>query len=289
VGGVAFLVVYGALRFRAALRRGARRCGRAGGAAPLGKVLATCLVLTWANPHVYLDTVVLLGSISAQYAPHQAGLWLAAAAGSLSVLHGAGLWRAAAGAGLCQGRGLGGAGGGSVGCTMWAIAAKLAFASPFVLRPGLRELSLGHLSQLGATVFFSMSYIIAKRLSREAPASVIVAVLSVTVTLGLLPLAVMQWQPVRWEQAAWLAAVAALATLGHYAMARAFRAAPLAVTQPVTFLQLIWAALLGALAFGEPVEAWVMAGGALIILAISANTWVEARRERAGPAVVEEP
>ena len=134
-----------------------------------------------------------------------------------------------------------------------------------------------------------MSYIIAKRLSREAPASSIVAVLSVTVTLGLMPLALWQWQPVRWEQYAWLAVVAGLATLGHYAMARAFRAAPLAVTQPVTFLQLIWAALLGALAFGEPVEPWVLAGGALIILAISANTWAEARRDRFGPAVVEEP
>ena len=157
-----------------------------------------------------------------------------------------------------------------------------------VLRPGVRELSLGHLSQLGATVFFSMSYIIAKRLSREAPASVIVGVLSVTVTLGLLPLALAQWQPVRLEQLGWLACVAGLATLGHYAMARAFRAAPLAVTQPVTFLQLIWAAMLGALAFGEPVEPWVMAGGGLIILAISANTWAEARRDRVGLVVADD-
>ncbi|WP_238382569.1 DMT family transporter [Tabrizicola thermarum] len=183
--------------------------------------------------------------------------------------------------GLLLGEGLGAR---RVMAVLVAIAGGL-----IVLRPGMRDLSLGHLSQLGATVFFSLSYIIAKRLSREAPASVIVAMLSVTVTLGLMPLALWQWQPVRWEQCAWLAAVAALATLGHYAMARAFRAAPLAVTQPVTFLQLIWAALLGALAFGEPVEAWVMAGGALIILAISANTWVEARRDRLAPALVEEP
>lgn len=157
-----------------------------------------------------------------------------------------------------------------------------------VLRPGVRELSLGHLSQLGATVFFSMSYIIAKRLSREAPASVIVGVLSVTVTLGLLPLALVQWQPVRAEQVGWLACVAGLATLGHYAMARAFGAAPLAVTQPVTFLQLIWAALLGTLAFGEPVEPWVLAGGGLIILAISANTWAEARRDRVAPVAADD-
>jgi L-lysine exporter family protein LysE/ArgO len=42
----------------------------AGGAVPLGRVVATALLLTWANPHVYLDTVVLLGSVSAQHVPH---------------------------------------------------------------------------------------------------------------------------------------------------------------------------------------------------------------------------
>jgi L-lysine exporter family protein LysE/ArgO len=29
--------------------------------------LLTCLALTWLNPHVYLDTVVLLGAVAAQY------------------------------------------------------------------------------------------------------------------------------------------------------------------------------------------------------------------------------
>jgi L-lysine exporter family protein LysE/ArgO len=33
----------------------------------LGATLATLLALTWLNPHVYLDTVVLIGSVSAQY------------------------------------------------------------------------------------------------------------------------------------------------------------------------------------------------------------------------------
>jgi drug/metabolite transporter (DMT)-like permease len=156
-----------------------------------------------------------------------------------------------------------------------------------VLRPGLRDLGLGHLAQLGATVFFAASYIIAKRLSMLAPASTIVAVLSLTVTLGLLPLAIAQWQPVRIDQILWLAVVAALATYGHYAMARAFAAAPLGVTQPVVFLQLIWAALLGTLAFGEPIDTWVLTGGALIIAAISYNSWSESRRDPALASVVD--
>lgn len=82
--GIVFLVVYGGLRFRAALQGGETLRPNDGASVPLGSVLVTCLVLTWANPHVYLDTVVLIGSISAQYAPHQLAFGIAAACGSLS-------------------------------------------------------------------------------------------------------------------------------------------------------------------------------------------------------------
>ena len=66
-GGAAFLIWYGAMNFRAAWRGGVvlDRKGRDGQS--LRKALLTLLALTWLNPHVYLDTVVLLGSISAQY------------------------------------------------------------------------------------------------------------------------------------------------------------------------------------------------------------------------------
>jgi drug/metabolite transporter (DMT)-like permease len=87
-------------------------------------------------------------------------------------------------------------------------------------------------------------------------------------------------------QLGWLAAVAGLATFGHYSMTRAFKAAPLAVTQPVTFLQILWAALLGALVFGEAVDGFVILGGALIVGAVSLNTWAEARRGRIPPQPV---
>ena len=46
-------------------------------------MLATCFIITWANPHVYLDTVILLGSISARYAPHELAFGIGAALGSL--------------------------------------------------------------------------------------------------------------------------------------------------------------------------------------------------------------
>lgn len=156
-----------------------------------------------------------------------------------------------------------------------------------VLRPGLREISLGHLSQMGAAFFFAGSYLFAKRLSGQVSAAVVVAMMSLTVTLGLLPLALLVWVPVTGTQVAALALVALFATSGHYCMTRAFAVAPMTVTQPVTFLQLLWAALLGALVFGEPVDGFVLLGGGVIIAAISYITFREAmlKRRDVTPAV----
>ena len=83
-GGVAFLLSYGALRFRAAWRGGAALVPMQTRAAPLGRVMLVCLALTWLNPHVYLDTVALLGALSMQYAPHQWGFGAGAIAASFA-------------------------------------------------------------------------------------------------------------------------------------------------------------------------------------------------------------
>ncbi|MBZ4689136.1 MAG: putative transporter, superfamily [Cereibacter sp.] len=170
---------------------------------------------------------------------------------------------------------------------MLAIAVALV-GTAIVLRPGLRDLGAGHLSQLAAATFFAGSYLMVKRLSGIAGAGSIVAMMSLCVTLGLLPFALWVWAPVTLTQIGWLALVAACATSGHYCMTRAFRAAPLAVTQPVTFLQLIWATLLGALVFGEGVDVFVLLGGAVIIGAISYITWRESRlKPQVAPAAMD--
>ena len=124
--GVAFLLVYGALRFRAALRGGEALRPAEGGALPLSRVLTTCLLLTWANPHVYLDTMVLIGSISAHYAPLQVWFGLGAVTASFSFFAALGYGARLLGPIFANPRAwvvLEVA----VGLTMWVIAGVLAF------------------------------------------------------------------------------------------------------------------------------------------------------------------
>lgn len=66
-GGAAFLFVYGALRFRAAWV-GGQMLTTGGDAQPLRTALLLCLGFTWGNPHVYLDTLALIGAVSTGFA-----------------------------------------------------------------------------------------------------------------------------------------------------------------------------------------------------------------------------
>ncbi len=150
-----------------------------------------------------------------------------------------------------------------------------------ILRPGFREISPGHLAMLGTAVFFAASYLIAKLMADEVAPSLVVAMLSIWVTAGLFPFALAVWVWPTWSELGWLFLVATIATSGHLSMTMAFRAAPITVTQPVTFLQLIWATMLGALVFGEGVDAYVVAGGVIIVSAVLVITIREARAKKA--------
>lgn len=91
VGG-AFLLVYGVLAARRALRPdsdGLR--AETGTAGSRRRAVLTCLALTWLNPHVYLDTVFLLGSIAADQGALRWTFGLGAAAASLCWFTGLGL------------------------------------------------------------------------------------------------------------------------------------------------------------------------------------------------------
>lgn len=68
LGGAAFLFVYGILRFLEAYR-GTYKIGAASGERRLWQTLLTGLALTWLNPHVYLDTLGLIGAVSTGFVP----------------------------------------------------------------------------------------------------------------------------------------------------------------------------------------------------------------------------
>ncbi len=125
-GGATFLFIYGLISFYNALRvqQGLQPSEIKSSSA--WQSALTCLAFTWLNPHVYLDTVVLLGSVSTQFAEQVT--WFAAGAMSASFVfffalgYGASLLRPV----FAEARAwrildfL-------IGCIMWAIGLRLVF------------------------------------------------------------------------------------------------------------------------------------------------------------------
>ncbi|QOV33567.1 amino acid transporter [Streptomyces ferrugineus] len=82
VGG-AFLLCYGALAARRVFRPAGALLTEGDAAGSRRRAVLTCLAMTWLNPHVYLDTVFLLGTVAADRGPMRWTFGLGAALASL--------------------------------------------------------------------------------------------------------------------------------------------------------------------------------------------------------------
>ena len=162
---------------------------------------------------------------------------------------------------------------------MLAIAAGF-IGTLIILRPGFQSIEAGSLAQLVAALLFAGSFLLTKRMTQSESPGDILVMLSIFCTLALMPGAIYYWREPTLSEVSWLALVAVFATAGHYAITRAIAAAPLTVTQPLSFLQLIWAVAFGYWLFGEVPDTWVISGGLVIVVALSYLTHREARAAR---------
>jgi drug/metabolite transporter (DMT)-like permease len=134
-----------------------------------------------------------------------------------------------------------------------------------------------NLVMLASAPLFAASFLITKALTKRDAPHVIVVWQSLTVALFSLPFALPHWEwpgPGQW---AVFLLTGMLGTAGHICLTRAFRLAEMSVVQPIKFLELIWAALMGFLVWGDvPGQAtWI---GGLIIFA--STTWIAQREAR---------
>jgi len=83
-GGAAFLIWYGARNLYSALRSSKVIEGGDAKSVSLAQTLAMCLALTWLNPHVYLDTLMLLGAISTSFPGQEVSFASGAMTGSFA-------------------------------------------------------------------------------------------------------------------------------------------------------------------------------------------------------------
>jgi len=135
------------------------------------------------------------------------------------------------------------------------------------------------LVMLASTPVFAASFLITKALTRRDRPEVIVAWQGITISLLTLPFALPGWTWPSAEIWVWALLAGLLGSCGHYCMTEALRLADTSATQPVRFLDLLWASLTGFVFFAEAPTAWTFAGAAIIL---ASTTWIARRESRRG-------
>ena len=138
-----------------------------------------------------------------------------------------------------------------------------------ILRPGFQEIQLGQIFMLLAAFFFAISYLMAKQLSDSKNSLEIVGFLSIFTTIFLLPLALINWVNLDLNATLILFLISVFATLGHLTMTQAIKTTKMTITQPFTFLQLVWSVIAGIVIFDERFDIYVIIGGIIILISTS--------------------
>lgn len=151
-----------------------------------------------------------------------------------------------------------------------------------ILRPGLGTADPAALIVLLSSLCWAGALLTVKRLSSTDSVVCIVTWNSILLTLLSLPVALPVWVTPNGEQLLWLLAIGVLATLGHLAMTGAFKASEATVVFPVDYMRLVWASVIGYLAFSEIPDLWTWLGGTIIFASTTYIAYREAALRRAG-------
>lgn len=142
---------------------------------------------------------------------------------------------------------------------------------------GFSGVTRGTLLMLGSVPLFAASFLVAKVLSRSEPTEGMVLWQHLWTAALLLPLALAVWTNPGAGQWAMLLVCGVLGAGGHYCMTRSFRIADISAVQPVKFLELIWATLLGLALFGNLPTGATVVGGIVIMVS---TLWLAQRESR---------
>jgi drug/metabolite transporter (DMT)-like permease len=146
-----------------------------------------------------------------------------------------------------------------------------------ITRPGAMPLGAGVAAAAGAAVFFAMTSILTKRLSRDVTVIGILFWLTLMQFVLGLGCALLDGQ-IKLPDAGtapWLGLIGLCGVGAHLSLTSALRLAPASFVMPIDFLRLPLAAVVAALLYSEPLDPFVLIGGGVVLLGI----WVNLRSQ----------
>ena len=152
-----------------------------------------------------------------------------------------------------------------VGRRRWMAVLCGLIGALIIIRPGFGTLSWAALLPVVTAVCYAL-YQITTRMLAEIDPPITTFFYSGAVGVVVLSLAVpFSWQTPTVGGWAMMIALGLLAGAGHYCVIQAMRRAPASVLAPVSFVQLVWVAILGYLVFGDFPDKFTFLGAAIVV------------------------
>ncbi len=162
-----------------------------------------------------------------------------------------------------------------------ALAAVMGFIGILlVARPDMAGLNAGVLTAAGSAIFFALSIMFTKKLTRTQSITCILFYLTAMQLVfgiaaagfdGNIAVPTARGLPL-------VLLIGAAGLLAHFCLTNALALAPATVVVPIDFIRLPAIAVVGMLLYQEPLDVWVFAGAAVIFAGNYFNIWSETRR-----------
>lgn len=166
--------------------------------------------------------------------------------------------------------------------TFWrALAALIGFAGILIVaRPGMTPVSLGMLMAAASAIFFGLTFIFTKKLTkRQSVTSIMFYLTLLQLVFGILAAGYDGDIAMPTTQSTPLLVLVGLCGLmAHFCIAKALSIAPAAVVAPFDFVRLPVIAIIAMLVYGEALDIWVFVGAVVIFAGNYLNIWSENRQ-----------
>ena len=162
-----------------------------------------------------------------------------------------------------------------------AFAAIMGFIGILIVaRPDMAGLNTGVITAASSAIFFALTIMLTKRLTRnEGITSILFWLTVMQLVMGIIMAG--------WDgdialpdsrTGPWVLLIGCAGLLAHFCLTNALAIAPATVVVPIDFIRLPTIAVIGMLVYGEAIDVWVLVGATVIFAGNDLNLWVETRR-----------
>jgi drug/metabolite transporter (DMT)-like permease len=146
-----------------------------------------------------------------------------------------------------------------------------------IVRPGHNGFQYASLMVLGATIFWSVSNILIKKLSHTDHPRAMVFIMMLIMTPLTLPGALYVWQTPHLNELAWLVLLSICTNEAQFCMNKAYKNSQISLVMPFDFSRLIFTIILAYIFFAEIIDLWTLIGSLIIF---SSSVYIASREAR---------